>query len=84
MNCIAIIMCWDLRKKVWFWVVVALLQGVYVSLAYLAHWPKVTTMTKLTMLPYGVMYYCLTVGILKILTKVTKSSGNDLDAKSND
>ncbi len=80
MTCIAIIMCWDLRRHVWFWIVVALMQGIYISLAYLAHWPRVT-MTKLTLLPFGLMYYCLTVGVARAIDKIrAKSSGSDKES----
>ncbi len=73
MSCIAIVMCWDLRKHVWFWIVVVLLQAIYIALAYFAHWPKVT-MTKFTLLPFGVMYYCLTVGVARAIAKIKTKS----------
>jgi hypothetical protein len=73
MNCIAIVMCWDLRKNIWFWIVIAVLQAIYISLAYFAHWPKVT-MTKFTLLPFGVMYYCLTVGVARAIAKIRTKS----------
>jgi hypothetical protein len=85
-NCVAIIMCWDLRKHVWFWIVVVVMQSLYISLAYLAHWPKVT-MTKLTLLPFGVMYYGLTVGVARAIAKIARessSSPENIRAKESD
>lgn len=75
MTCLAIIMCWQFRGRMWFWMVVVLMYGLYVSLAVFAHWPRVA-MTKFTLIPFGVMYYVLIVGVVRIMNRfVFKSSG---------
>lgn len=61
---LAIAKCWDLRKRLWFWIVIALIQALNASLAVFAHWPRVT-MTRLTLLPIGVAYYLLTLGVVR-------------------
>jgi hypothetical protein len=78
MNCLSVAKCWDLRKHGWFWIVVALLQTIHISLAYFAHWPRVT-MTRLTLLPIGAMYYFLTVGVARAIAKITSSESQGID-----
>ena len=49
MNVLAIGKCWDLKRYVWFWVIISLIMALHVCLAFLGHWPRVT-ITKLTLL----------------------------------
>jgi hypothetical protein len=75
MTILAIIMCWEFRRRVWFWIVVALVYALDVSLAVFAHWPKVR-MTRLTLMPIALMYYCITVGVVRVMDRfVFKSKG---------
>jgi type III secretory pathway component EscV len=67
-NILAIAKCWDLKKYLWFWIVVLLILAIHMSLAFFAHWPRVT-MTRLTLLPIGAIYYCLTLGVVRFLEK---------------
>jgi hypothetical protein len=62
---LAIAQLWYLRKHAWFWTVILVIESIHFCLAYFAHWPKVTAITKLTILPFGVMYFCLTVGVIR-------------------
>lgn len=68
MNILAIAKCWDLKKYLWFWIVVLLILAIHVSLAFFEHWPRVT-MTRLILLPIGAIYYCLTLGVVRFLEK---------------
>lgn len=83
MNCLAILMCWDLRKHAWFWIVVALMQATHMSLAFFAHWPRVT-FSKFTLMPFGLMYYGLTVGAVRLIAnktiRSTDSSSSELES----
>ena len=67
-NVIAFLKCGELWNRIWFWVVVALIQGSNAALAIYAHWPRVM-MTKLTLMPIGIGYYLLTVGIVTFFDK---------------
>ncbi len=79
-NVLAIAKCWNLKRYVWFWVVVSLIMALHVSLAFLAHWPRVT-MTRLTILPIGVLYYCLTIGVVRFVERfIMKSPRPDEEA----
>ena len=75
MTIMAIGMCWEFRRRAWFWIVIALIQAFYISLAVLAHWPRVT-MTKLILLPIGLMYFGLIVGVVRLLDKLTAKSSH--------
>jgi hypothetical protein len=86
MAILAIIQCWNLSKRVWFWVIILLIQALHASLAFFAHWP-IVTMTRLTLLPIGVAYYLLILGVVRLFDKfIFKSRGssrNDPAAESN-
>jgi len=73
MNVLAIAKCWELRRRFWFWIVISLIMALHVCLAYLYHWPRVT-MTRLTLLPIGLMYYFLTLGVVRLLERVIMKS----------
>jgi hypothetical protein len=66
---LAIASSWDLRKRVLFWAVVLAIEAFHVSLAVFVHWPK-PPISRLTLLPFGVMYYCLTLGALKLVGRL--------------
>jgi len=67
-NVMAFLKCGELWKRTWFWIVVVLIQGSSAALAVFAHWPRVIV-TRLTLLPIGIGYYLLTVGIVTFLDK---------------
>ena len=67
-NILAILKCGELWNRIWFWIVVVLIQGSSAALAVFAHWPKVM-MTRLTLMPIGIGYYLLTVGIVTFFDK---------------
>ncbi|HEU5457409.1 MAG TPA: hypothetical protein VFU68_02205 [Terracidiphilus sp.] len=67
-NVLAILKCGELWERIWFWILIALIEGANASLAVFAHWPRVM-MTRLTLLPFGVAYFCLTVGIVTFFDK---------------
>jgi len=68
MNVLAIAKCWDLKRFLWFWVVISLIMALHFSLAFFVHWPRVT-MTRLTLLPIGLMYYGVTVGLARFIER---------------
>ena len=72
-NVLAIAKCWNLKRYVWFWVVVSLIMALHVSLAFLDHWPRVA-MTRFTILPIGVLYYCLTLGVVRFVGRFIMKS----------
>ncbi len=76
-NTVAIAKFWDLKRHVWFWMVILLITTFNVSLAIFVHWPRIA-MTRLTLLPIGVAYYCLTVGVVRLVEKIViKSPAQD-------
>jgi hypothetical protein len=67
-NILAIAKCWELKRHVWFWVVISLIMALHFCLAFFDHWPRVT-MTRLVLLPIGAMYYCVTLGVVRFIEK---------------
>jgi hypothetical protein len=67
-NVMAFLKCGELWNRIWFWIVVVFIQGSSAALAVFAHWPRVM-ITRLTLIPIGIGYFMLTVGIVTFLDK---------------
>lgn len=68
-NRVAIAKCWELKMHVWFWIVILFIMAFNISTATLVHWPRIT-MTRLILLPMGVAYYVLTIGIVRLVERI--------------
>jgi len=67
-NVLAVGMCWDLRRRWWFWVVIALVLALHVPVILMIHWPNVWV-SKFTLLPIGLADLLVTVGIVRFVQK---------------
>jgi hypothetical protein len=69
MNILAILMCWDLRRRWWFWAVIALVLALHVPVVLMIHWPKSVWVSKFTLLPIGLADLLITVGVVRFVQK---------------
>jgi hypothetical protein len=68
---LVIITRWDLRKHVWFWVVIILAAFVQVPLVLFIPW-KNRNLTGISLLPVAVLDYVIVYGCVKLAEKVAK------------
>jgi hypothetical protein len=68
MNIFAILMCWDLRRRFWFWVVIALVLALHIPVILMIHWPN-EWVSKFTLLPIGLADLLITVGVVRFVQK---------------
>ena len=69
MNVVAAGMCWDLRRRWWFWVVIAIVLALHVPVVLMIHWPKSVWVSKFTLLPIGLADLLVTVGVVRFVQK---------------
>jgi hypothetical protein len=69
MNVVAVGMCWDLRRRWWFWAVIALVLALHVPLVLLIQWPPNIWVSKFTLLPIGLADLLVTVGVVRFVQK---------------
>src|SRR6185437_8937006 len=62
-NMVAIGICWDLSKHLWFWVLIVLLLGLHVPLILMVKWPHYW-IPGIALLPIGLADLGITVGIV--------------------
>ena len=69
-NLLAIRLRWELRRRVWFWVAVALAFALEVPLALMIQWREIT-INRITLLPIGVAALVMTMGAVKLVEMLT-------------
>jgi hypothetical protein len=69
-NVVAVGMCWDLRKRWWFWAVIVLVLVLHVPMVLLIQWPPNIWVSKFTLLPIGLADLLVTVGVVRFVQKV--------------
>ena len=65
---VAIGICWDLSKHLWFWVLIVLLLGLHVPLILMVKWPHYW-IPGIALLPIGLADLGITVGIVRFVEK---------------
>ena len=65
---IAVGICWDLRTRFWFWVVIALVMALHVPLVLLVRWPH-HWIPGIALAPIGLMDCMIIVGIVHFVQK---------------
>lgn len=68
-NVVAVGMCWDLRRRWWFWAVIVLVLALHVPVVLMIHWPKNVWVSKFTLLPIGLADLGIAVGIVRFVQK---------------
>ena len=66
---IAVRYFWDLRKRIWFWVTVALITCLHVALVLLVAWPD-KDYRGVQLLPIGVLDFGVIYGIIRLIENV--------------
>jgi hypothetical protein len=76
-NILAVGICWELRKRLWFWGVIALVLALHVPLVLMIQWPD-RWVSRFTLLPIGIADLLITVGVVRFVeTFIVKSSPPD-------
>jgi hypothetical protein len=65
---LAIGMCWDLRRRVWFWGVIVFVLALHVPLILMVKWPHMT-ISRISLLPIGLADLLITVGAVRFVEK---------------
>ena len=76
----AVWMRWDLRKRVWFWVTIAILVLLHVPLVLLVPWSN-NNYPGVVLLPQGLLDLAVVYNCIKLVEKVMKRS-NDASTPS--
>jgi hypothetical protein len=66
---IAARMCWDLKKRAWFWVTMILLALLHVPLILLFPWPN-GNLPAISLMPFGVLDLAVMYGCIKLVEKM--------------
>lgn len=63
--------CWEMHKRLWFWVMVAVLTALHVLLVLYIPWPTVyTTIGGPAFVPFGLLDFGIFLGCMKLTEKV--------------
>ena len=76
MNVLAVGICWDLRRRLWFWVVVALVLALHVPLFLMIQWPE-RWVSRFSLLPIGLADMLITIGVVRFVQKFIMKSPPD-------
>ena len=66
----AIKLRWDLRKRVWFWAIIAVILALHVPLFFVVRWPQGNVPTLFYTLPFGIIDFLIISGVLGIAEKL--------------
>lgn len=77
MNFLAVGICWDLRRRWWFWAVVVLVLALHVPVILMIKWPD-WWVSRFALLPIGLADMLVTVGVVRFVEKfIVKSPPPD-------
>lgn len=80
MNVLAVGICWDLRRRLWFWGVVGFVLALHVPLFLVIQWPE-RWVSRIALLPIGIADLLVTVGVVRFVEKfIVKSPPPDEEA----
>ena len=65
----AVGLCWDLRTRFWFWILVAILLVLHVPLILMISWPHGWT-PGIALLPIGLVDLLFNVGVIRLVQKL--------------
>jgi len=74
-NILAVGICWESRRRLWFWGVIGFVLALHVPLVLLIQWPD-RWVSRFTLLPIGIADLLITVGVVRFVEKfIVKSAG---------
>jgi hypothetical protein len=65
---VAVGICWDLRKHIWFWAVTVLMLALHIPLILMLHWPHYW-IPGVALTPIGFADCMIIVGIIRLIQK---------------
>ena len=68
MNTLAVGICWDLRRHLWFWVVVGVVLVLHMPLILLIQWPH-EWVPRIALLPIGLADMLITIGVVRFVQR---------------
>jgi Ca2+/Na+ antiporter len=71
---VAIGICWDLRKHIWFWPVVVLIAALHMPVVLMVHWPHYW-IPGIALVPIGFVDVLIMVGIIRFVQKFIVREG---------
>jgi hypothetical protein len=60
---------WTLRKRVWFWPIIAIILALHVPLAFMVRWPQGNAPTLFYTMPIGIADFLIISGALRLAEK---------------
>jgi hypothetical protein len=79
MNTLAVGMCWDLRRRLWFWCVIIFMLALNVPLVVMIQWPHYWV-PRIALLPIGLADMLITVGAVRLVGKIVSKISPTGDA----
>ena len=77
---LAVKMHWDMRKHVWFWVIIVFILALHVPLFLVVRWPQGSTPTLFYTMPLGIADFLIIMGALNLAeTLFCKNSSSDIE-----
>ena len=65
---VAIGICWDLRRRLWFWGVIVFMMGLHAPLVLMVRWPH-QWIPGIALMPIGIVDCMVMVGIVRFIQK---------------
>ena len=78
---LAIKLRWDLRRRIWFWVIIAVISALHIPLLFIIRWPQGKGPTLAYTMPIGIVDFALILGAVTLAEKIflKGSSSDDVD-----
>jgi hypothetical protein len=76
---VAIKIRWNLRKRVWFWAIIAVILALHVPLVFMVRWTQGNAPTLFYTLPFGLVDFLIISGALRIAEKFLLKGSSPTD-----
>ena len=60
---------WDLRKRRWFWTIIALIVALHIPILLLVRWPS-NQYSYMQMLPIGLLDFAIMYGVIRLAENI--------------
>jgi hypothetical protein len=67
---------WHLRKRIWFWVIIAVIFALHIPLLFLARWPYGSVPTIFYSMPIGILDFLIVSGALRLAENLFSNSSS--------
>jgi hypothetical protein len=61
---------WQLRKRVWFWAIIALILALHVPLVLMVHWPQGNVPTLVYTMPIGIVDFFIIIVVVDTADRI--------------